>query len=338
MKQLFSVTSLTASYQREAAQIPLIERPVIESVSLNLEANTCRALVGETASGKTTLMLAALQLLPHFGGVSHSGVVEFADTRLTDCTPRALRGLWGNIIGFCPQDAEVTFDPHRSTLEFVAEPLRSHTKLSAKERAERVRGLLTELGGSDIVDRLQGSSASLSTSMRQLLGLVAAMLNNPRLLVLDDPTSSLDALSRSLVVDVLRQRLRDGSVSVWLATHDLALVQDLASHVDVLYAGQIVESATTAAFFEDSLHPYSIGLLASAAGASPDSTGTARLPVVSSTASAEPTTGCRFRERCAFHLHAPAASKLRCQNEEPTLREVLPGHFSRCHFAETVLA
>lgn len=283
-------------------------------------------------------MLAALQLLPLFGGHVQQGVVRLEGDELTHSSARALRGYFNQAIGFCPQDAELTLDPLRTVRDFLTEPLRSHTTLNRPEREQRVREALLELGGSDVVDRLDGPGHVLSTSMRQVLGLAVAGICRPRLWVLDDPTSSLDALSRQPLVDTLRGRQREEGTSIWFSTHDLGLVWELAEHVDVMYAGQIVESARTTDFFEDSSHPYSIGLLTSAAAVTSDRPSTARLPVIAREGSDDTPLGCRFRARCAYYEHAPAAQAERCRDEVPELREVRPQHLSRCHYAESVLA
>ena len=214
----------------------------------------------------------------------------------------------------------------------IAEAVRLHWPLSVKEARGRALEMLRLVRLADPQRRLDEYPHQLSGGMRQRVMIAMALACDPDLVIADEPTTALDVTIQAQILDLLadlRHRLR---AAILLITHDLGVVAETCDEVAVMYAGKIVEQASAAELFARPLHPYTIGLLASRP--QPGQRRTERLQTIPGMVPAPQhfPSGCRFHPRCA------AISVLRCAAEMPALREILPGHFVRCHEADGILA
>jgi oligopeptide/dipeptide ABC transporter ATP-binding protein len=276
----------------------------VNDVSFSVAPGETVALVGESGSGKTTLGRLALQLERVTSG---RVLLEGRDiTQLSQSALRALRPHMQMVF----QDPWATLNPRMRIRSVLEEPLRLHTTLSAPERLARVVGMAerVHLGGS-LLDRFP---AQLSGGQLQRVALARALMTQPRLVVLDEPTSSLDLSVRAEILELLAELRAQSQVSYLFITHDLGTVRLIADRIVVLYLGAIVESGPTALIFNHARHPYTRALFS--AQLSTD-VRERRERVVLQGEIPSPVNlprGCSFAGRC------PAADD-RCRAERPAL-------------------
>jgi peptide/nickel transport system ATP-binding protein len=299
-------------------------RPV-DGVSFSLERGKTLALVGESGCGKSLTSLALLRLVPAPGRIDEGSSIRLGDTDVLSLAGEPLRRIRGRRIGMIFQDPMTSLNPVFTVGDQIAEGVRAHFDVSRGEARQRALKLLQEVGIPDPVSRLDAYPHQLSGGMRQRIMIAIALSAEPEILVADEPTTALDVTVQAQILEVL-DRLRDShGMAVLLITHDLGIVAGRADRVAVMYAGQIVEEANTAALFANPSHPYTQGLFASV----PRLTGPVeRLSPIRGSVpppGAWPT-GCRFRPRC------PQAFEK--SEEMPPLLPVGPDHRMRCWLAE----
>jgi peptide/nickel transport system ATP-binding protein len=299
-------------------------RPV-DGVSFSLQRGQTLALVGESGCGKSLTSLALLRLVPAPGRIDEGSSIRLGDTDVLSLAGEPLRRIRGRRIGMIFQDPMTSLNPVFTVGDQIAEGVRAHFDVSRGEARQRALKLLQEVGIPDPVSRLDAYPHQLSGGMRQRIMIAIALSAEPEILVADEPTTALDVTVQAQILEVL-DRLRDShGMAVLLITHDLGIVAGRADRVAVMYAGQIVEEADTAALFANPSHPYTQGLFASV----PRLTGPVQRlsPIRGSVPppGAWPT-GCRFRPRC------PQAFEK--SEEMPPLLPVGPDHRMRCWLAE----
>jgi oligopeptide/dipeptide ABC transporter ATP-binding protein len=300
-------------------------RPV-DGVSFGLDRGETLALVGESGSGKSLTSLALLRLVPPPGRIDPGSSIRLGDTDVLALEGEALRRIRGLRIGMIFQDPMTSLNPVFTVGDQIAEGVRAHLPVTRNEARERARALLQEVGIPDPGERLDAYPHQLSGGMRQRVMIAIALSAEPDILVADEPTTALDVTVQAQILEVLDRLRQSRGMAVLLITHDLGIVAGRADRVAVMYAGQIVEEASTAALFARPSHPYTQGLFASV----PRITGPVqRLTPIRGTvpsAAAWPS-GCRFRPRCP---QAFEKSEL-----PPDLIAVGPGHRMRCWLAES---
>lgn len=224
----------------------------VNDVSFSVAPGETVALVGESGSGKTTLGRLALQLER-----VTSGRVLLEGRDITPLSQSALRALRPHM-QMVFQDPWATLNPRMRIRSVLEEPLKLHTALSAAERLARIAGMAerVHLGGS-LLDRFP---AQLSGGQLQRVALARALMTQPRLVVLDEPTSSLDLSVRAEILELLAELRAQSQVSYLFITHDLGTVRLIADRIVVLYLGAIVESGPTALIFNHARHPYTRAL------------------------------------------------------------------------------
>jgi oligopeptide/dipeptide ABC transporter ATP-binding protein len=224
----------------------------VNNVSFSVAPGETVALVGESGSGKTTLGRLALQLER-----VTSGRVLLEGRDITPLSQSALRALRPHM-QMVFQDPWATLNPRMRIRSVLEEPLKLHTTLSAAERLARIAGMAerVHLGGS-LLDRFP---AQLSGGQLQRVALARALMTQPRLVVLDEPTSSLDLSVRAEILELLAELRAQSQVSYLFITHDLGTVRLIADRIVVLYLGAIVESGPTALIFNHARHPYTRAL------------------------------------------------------------------------------
>ncbi len=306
---------------------PGTERPVVpvDGVSFDIARGEMLALVGESGSGKSLTSLALLRLVPPPGRIESGSHIELGGVDLLTLEEKALRSIRGRRIAMVFQDPMTSLNPVFTVGDQIAEGIRAHNSVSRKNAMDRAVALLAEVGISDPATRVRNYPHQMSGGMRQRVMIAMALACEPELLVADEPTTALDVTVQAQILEILDELRRARGMAVLLITHDLGIVAGRADRVAVMYAGQIVEQATTDQLFARPSHPYTQGLLASV----PRLTGPrSRLtPIGGSvpTPDAWPS-GCRFRPRCP---QAFSKSEL-----PPPPLDVEPGHWMRCWLAE----
>jgi peptide/nickel transport system ATP-binding protein/oligopeptide transport system ATP-binding protein len=299
-------------------------RPV-DGVSFAVEKGEVLALVGESGCGKSLTALALLQLVPRPGRIA-GGTVRLGDLDVTALSGEALRAVRGRRIGMVFQDPLTSLNPVLTVGAQVAEGLVAHGMMGKAEAARRAVELLKEVGVADAESRAEAYPHQLSGGMRQRVGIAIALAAEPELLIADEPTTALDVTVQAQIlelIDGLRQRRGMG---VLLITHDLGVVAGRADRVAVMYAGQIVEAAPTAALFAEPAHPYTRGLLASVPTLGGEKKRLTPIPGTVPPPAQWPR-ACRFEPRCAERF-------AKCAVDAPPLLPAGPGHATRCWLAE----
>jgi oligopeptide/dipeptide ABC transporter ATP-binding protein len=320
MTTLLDVSDLRISFPTPGGPIT-----PVDGVSFTLERGRTLALVGESGCGKSLTSLAILQLVPPPGAIDPSSRIRLGDTDLLALRGEALRQVRGRRIGMIFQDPMTSLNPVFTIGDQIAEGILAHFDVSKREAMARAERLLGEVGISDAGSRLRAYPHQLSGGMRQRVMIAIALAAEPEILIADEPTTALDVTVQAQILEILDGLRASRGMAVLLITHDLGIVAGRADRVAVMYAGQIVEEAPTAALFARPSHPYTQGLFASV----PRIHGPlGRLtPIAGSVPppSAWPT-GCRFRPRCPI-VHPRSLTM-------PPLLEVGPDHRMRCWLAE----
>jgi oligopeptide transport system ATP-binding protein len=286
----------------------------VAGVTFELRAGECVAIVGESGSGKTQVLMACLGLLASNG--TARGSVRFAGRELIGADERVLNTVRGTGVGLLSQDPLSSLTPHLRIETLLTEGLLDRGLASRIDARQRALQALRAVEIPDPESRLRQYPHELSGGMRQRVALAAALMCEPRLLFADEPTTALDVSVQARVLELLAG-VRDRGLGVLIITHDLGVVAGLADRVAVMYAGRIVETATTDELFSAPRHPYTAALLAAVPrlhGASQ-----ARLAGIPGDPPqpAERPSGCAFAARCA-------AADEQCTRVRPELRPDAP--------------
>ena len=295
----------------------------VDGVSFDIAAGETFALLGESGCGKSMTALALMRLLPTAARIS-GGSVRFAGNDLCTLSEAAMRAVRGGKVGMIFQEPGSSLNPVMTIGAQIAEALSLHTGLHTRATAsERVVELLAAVGIPDPQRRASEYPFQMSGGMKQRAMIAMALAGEPELLIADEPTTALDVTIQAQVLDLLDGLRRQRRMAMLLISHDLGVVAQMADHVGVMYAGQLVEVAPRAAFFAAPGHPYTRRLFA----ALPDAASRQRR-LLTIPGSVPPLgtqhAGCRFVERCGEALPV-------CRLTAPPWREPVPGHTVRCH-------
>jgi peptide/nickel transport system ATP-binding protein len=298
----------------------------VDGVDLTLAPGEILGLVGESGSGKSITGFSLIGLLDHPGRVV-SGTIEFDGRDLRTLDQEAQRDLRGRDIAMIFQDPMMTLNPVLRVDTQMIEAIQAHAKVSRRVARDRAREALRKVGIASPDERLRSYPHQFSGGMRQRVAIAIALLNSPRVIIADEPTTALDVTIQGQILYEVQKLCREtGTALIWI-THDLAVVAGLADRVSVMYAGRIVETGATGDVIDHPLHPYTQGLIGSIPRPEMRGAALAQIPGMTPSLLNRPT-GCAFRARC------PRATDI-CL-EEPEARELRPAQWVRCwHAGET---
>jgi oligopeptide/dipeptide ABC transporter ATP-binding protein len=283
----------------------------VGNVGLEIAEGETLGLVGESGSGKSMLGLSILGLLPNGGHVTE-GSVKLGGSELVGMSDRELRKIRGNDVSMIFQDSLSSLNPTKSVGEQVAEPVRLHRGANRQEALDRALEVLELVGLPRPKERLKDYPHQLSGGLRQRVMIAIALACEPKVLLADEPTTALDVTIQAQilrVLDDLEQRL---GMATLLVTHDMGVVAGRSKRISVMYAGRIVESASSGELFTAMRHPYTQALIGSIPRLEQDATkALLSIPGLPPDLT-NPPRGCRFAARCEF-----ATDK--CRAEEPPL-------------------
>lgn len=312
------VRSVHVAYQTPGGRLD-----ALRDINLDIDRGSITALIGESGSGKSTLAMALLNSVTYPGSI-RSGSVEYDGIGdILQLDQERLRKFRGEYAAMVFQASQDSLNPLKRVGAQLLDLAKSHGR---KDR----RAVLRE--AADLAARmslpaervLRSYQHELSGGMRQRANLLFALALSPQVLLLDEPTTALDVLSQSQVLDIIRSVHEERGLTTLLITHDMGVVAELAQRVIVLYAGRIVEDAPAAQLLRMPQHPYTRGLIR----AIPRLTGNLddAQPLAGSPPDLReiPAVGCVFRHRCPLRRDV-------CEQVTPQLREVRPGHYEACH-------
>ncbi len=278
----------------------------VDRVSLRLEEGECFALVGESGSGKTTLARAIIRLIE-----PSSGRVRFRGHELLDLPPRELRRRRREF-QMIFQDPYGSLNPRMTVRKILAEPIEVHRLVSRAEMPARLRELLALVGMSEAA--LDRYPHEFSGGQRQRIGIARALATEPSLLLADEPVSALDVSVRAQIINLLVGLQRRLGLTLLFIAHDLAVVEQIADRVGVMYLGRLVEVGKTREIFSRPRHPYTVSLLSAIPVPDP-ARGRERILLPGEPPSPiDPPSGCAFHPRCPI-------ARQRCGIDEPNLQE-----------------
>jgi peptide/nickel transport system ATP-binding protein len=237
--------------------------PAVQDISFHINAGETLGLVGESGSGKSATSLALLRLLPPSAQIT--GSITFSGQSLLSLPEESMRRHRGRDLAMIFQEPMTALNPVMSIGRQIAESLRAHhPNLSRNSIKNKVIEALHQVALPDPEQRLHDYPHQFSGGQRQRILIASALINHPRLLIADEPTTALDVTVQAQILTLLRDLRRQHNLSMLFISHDLAVVSQIADHVAVMQHGRIVEQAPTQILFHSPQHPYTKKLLASA--------------------------------------------------------------------------
>jgi peptide/nickel transport system ATP-binding protein len=301
--ELLNVLDLIMYYRTLRGEVK-----AVDGVSFSMRRGETLAIIGESGCGKSSLAKSILRLLPRNVSV-YRGKILFNAVNLMELDEDTFnRDIRWTKITYVPQAALNSLNPVIKIGDQMIEPLLLHQKIDKSEALERAAKALRMVGVSDAF--LYHYPFELSGGMRQRVIIATSLLTNPELMILDEPTSSLDVLTQANIMNLLKKIKSEVGLSMIFITHDLALSSELADKVAVMYAGKIVELNSAENFYESPKHPYSQKLMESVPTLRRDK----KLGFIpgSPPSLLNPPRGCRFAERCPFKFE-------KCSEDPPTI-------------------
>lgn len=284
-----------------------------DTTDLKIYFRETLGLIGETGSGKTVLGMAILRLLQPNTVIE--GEIRYRGRDLLPLPGEEMRKIRGKEIGIVLQNSGTSLNPVYTVGDQIAEAVTLHQGLKGSRAQHRAVELLDDVRIADPARMARGYPHQFSGGMRERALIAMALACSPSLLIADEPTKGLDAVTKREIIDLFKEVNRDRSVL--FITHDIEAARSLTTRVAVMYAGEIVEVGGTGEILSDPAHPYTRGLLASL----PER---GMQPIPGSAPSLiTPPPGCRFSPRCG-------RAGEDCRTEHPGLVEVRPGHYARC--------
>jgi peptide/nickel transport system ATP-binding protein len=293
MPPLLQVEKLHVSFATQTGEVP-----AVRDVTFTIPGAGTLGLVGESGSGKSATSLAIMRLLPPQARVM--GSVTFSGDNVLSLPENAMRKLRGSSISMIFQEPMTALNPVMRVGDQVAEAVLAHQQLSRREAHDRAVTALQEVAIPEAARRASDYPHQLSGGQRQRVMIAMALVNHPRLLIADEPTTALDVTVQAQILDLMQDLRQKHKLAVLFISHDLGVVSRVADHVAVMYAGEIVEMGPVQSIFSSPTHPYTHGLI----GAIPTLKTDRSRPLATVNKLARPT-------------------------EQQALRQVAPGHWAR---------
>ncbi len=325
MDPILSVDTLTIGYQTPAGS-----NDVLHGVSLGVKAGQVTGVVGESGSGKSTLALGIMRYLPANGFI-RAGTIRYKGRDLSQLPISEMRKLWGAGLAMVPQDPQSALNPSMRIGAQIEEVLHRHKGLSRQEAAEGSLMWLARVRLRDPREVARSYPHQLSGGMQQRVMIAIALCAGPDVLILDEPTTNLDATTQATVLDLLEELITQEQTAAIYITHNLGVVANLCEYLYVLYAGELVECGLTRNLFANPIHPYTRGLLESVPKLGETKHNNRKQPIAGRIPSPdERASGCIYRPRCPIAIEV-------CE-QDPPLFHPRDGWQVRCHRWEDIVS
>jgi oligopeptide/dipeptide ABC transporter ATP-binding protein len=299
----------------------------VDGVSFGIDEGRTLGIVGESGCGKSVTMLTVMGLNNKRVATS-SGRALFKGEDLLTMSNKRLREIRGDDIAMIFQDPMTSLNPVHSIGKQLVEAVLLHKDVSRKEAQERAVQSLVEVGIPRADRRVHDYPHQFSGGMRQRVMIAMALINEPDLLIADEPTTALDVTTQAQILQLMANLQEKHGAAILIITHDLGVVAEIADEVVVMYAGRVVEQGPVDAIFNRPHHPYTWGLLGSLPRLDTDVERLAQIPGQPPSL-LNPPAGCRFNPRCGFTMDI-------CRTTDPELRKVTgeDDHLQACHLDE----
>jgi oligopeptide/dipeptide ABC transporter ATP-binding protein len=318
--KLLKVHNLAVSFQVEKNWIQ-----VVNGINFNLERGKSLGIIGESGCGKTVTSLSLMKLIPQPGGRIDSGSIHLNGREIMGLPADEFRKLRGREISMIFQEPMTSLNPVLTIEKQLLEVIQNHLGLNYVAARKKAIDWLVKVGLSDPESRLLNYPHQLSGGMKQRIMIAIALACTPRILIADEPTTSLDATIQAQILQLIKKLQEENDMSLIMITHDLGVVAQTCDHVLVMYAGQIVEEAPVKQLFSSPRHPYTYGLMKSVISvieAENDKLYT--IPGVVPALDNLPI-GCNFQNRCLYK------SEL-CTKDDPVFRNLNATQKVACHY------
>src|SRR5688572_4748264 len=299
----------------------------VDGVSFQVEKGKTLGIVGESGSGKSVTCLSIMGLNAKRNTIS-SGEANFKGENLLTMSSRRLRGLRGNEIAMIFQDPMTSLNPVHTIGRQLVEAVQLHRDVTKKVARARALELLGAVGIPRAERRIDDYPHQFSGGMRQRVMIAMALVNDPDLLIADEPTTALDVTTQAQILRLMKRLQQEFGSAIVMITHDLGVVAEIADEVIVMYAAQVAERGRVRDLFHEPRHPYTWGLLGSLPRLDDDVERLVQIPGQPPSLLMPPR-GCRFHPRCPYVMDV-------CRSEVPPLVPV-PGneiHLQACHLDE----
>jgi peptide/nickel transport system ATP-binding protein len=305
-----------------------------DGLSYTLEPGKTLGIVGESGSGKSVSSSAILGLHRNTNALV-SGKIWLDGVDLLALSDKEMQQRRGKDVAMIFQDPLSALHPYYTVGDQVGEAYRVHNDVTKKQARARAIEMLDRVGIPDPHRRVDAYPHQFSGGMRQRAMIAMALINDPELLIADEPTTALDVTVQAQILDLLQDLQKEFNTALIMITHDLGVIAEIADEVLVMYAGRAVEYGSTKQLLTEPAMPYTLGLIQSVPDLSSDVNEPLK-PIPGNPPSLlNPPPGCPFEPRCAYKHHVSDGLP---QRELPELREIAPGHFRRCHLTETDLS
>ncbi len=300
----------------------------VNDVTYSLEAGKTLGIVGESGSGKSVSAMSIIKLLDGNGYIE-SGTITFDGQDILNCTDKEMYHIRGNEISVIFQEPMTSLNPVFTVERQIGEVLRIHQNMNKQQARQKAVELLSDVKIPNPERVAKQYPFQLSGGMRQRVMIAMALACKHKLLIADEPTTALDVTIQAQILKLMNELKQQTGTSILFITHDLGVIHEMADEVAVMYCGQIVEKASAAEIFHDSVfsHPYTEGLMTSI-----PQLNTPKGEKLEAIPGSVPNPlylpeGCKFGPRCKYCTK-------KCMEAEPPLSEVEPGHLVRCFYAE----
>ena len=322
MSNLLDIQNLSISYTADGEVVKAVNQ-----VDFSIKKGETIGIVGETGAGKTTTALGIMGLIPNPPGTIDSGSIIFKGNDLLKTSEKDMRSVRGNEISMIFQDPMTSLNPIFTVGQQIAEVIQIHQNLSKKDTEIKAEEMLELVGIPR--NRKNDYPHQFSGGMKQRVMIAIALACNPSLLIADEPTTALDVTIQAQVLEKMNQLKKDFNTSIILITHDLGVVAETCDKFAVMYAGQIIEFGTLEDIFNNTKHPYTIGLFGSLPNIDKKVRRLTQIKGLMPDPSNLPS-GCFFHPRCQ-HVEEL------CKTEKPVLIDD-NGHSTRCLIYENKLS
>jgi peptide/nickel transport system ATP-binding protein len=296
----------------------------VEGVSFSVEKGQTLGIVGESGCGKSVTCLTIMGLNPGRNTVS-TGEALWKGKNLLTAKPKELRAIRGSEISMIFQDPMTSLNPVHSIGKQLVEAVQLHRDMSTRAARARALELLKAVGIPKAGARMDDYPHQFSGGMRQRVMIAMALINDPDLLIADEPTTALDVTTQAQILTLMKRLQDEFGSAIMMITHDLGVVAETADDVLVMYAANVVEQAGVDDLFNRPQHPYTWGLMGSLPRLEADTERLTQIPGQPPSL-LRPPPGCRFHPRCP---HVMEVCKTTFPELAPAERE--PGHLQRCH-------